>query len=67
MKNNTIDNIINITLTASEAKMIKTALYQHWINMTDDNGDAINCKPESVECTYELFKNFENLLTSLDD
>lgn len=47
-------------LSEKEIRVIKVALYQHWMNMTDVNGDAI--KKEQQEFSnlcFDLYKKFD--------
>ena len=53
---------MEVKLTKEQIKWIHTALYHQWHNMTNDNGDAVNCKQENADGTYELLKMFERLL-----
>ena len=57
-----MDKTNTITLTEFETKMIKMALRHQWHNMTDINGEAVNCKQESADCVYELLKKFEEIV-----
>lgn len=55
------DNATIVSFTPFEIKMLHTALHHQWINMTDDNGQAVNCRQESADCVYNLLKKFEAL------
>ena len=53
---------MEVKLTKEQVKLVHTALYHQWHNMTNDNGDAVNCKQENADGTYELLQMFERLL-----
>lgn len=57
---------MKIELSEEQIKLIHTALYHQWHNMTDDNGKAngkaVNCKQENADGTYELLQMFERMM-----
>lgn len=55
------DNAAVVSFTPFEIKMLHMALQHQWVNMTDDNGQAVNCKQESANGIYNLLKKFEDL------
>lgn len=57
-----MDKKIEIKLTKTQIKQIHTALYHQWHKMTDDDGNAVNCKQSNADGTYRLLKMFEGLL-----
>ena len=53
---------MEIELTEKQIKLIHTALYHQWHNMTDDDGKAVNCKQKNADGTYELLQMFEKMM-----
>lgn len=56
-----VNEDITVNFNFLEIKMIETALNHQWYNMTDGDGKAVNCKQESADCVYELWKEFKKL------
>jgi hypothetical protein len=55
------DDVTVVSFTPFEIKMLHMALHHQWVNMTDDNGQAVNCRQESADCIHSLLKKFEGL------
>ena len=55
-------NGIPVYLSEKEIRVIKVALWKHWNNITDDNGDAYQEKIQPfADCCYETHQKFESL------
>lgn len=62
MNKNDNKNGIPVYLSEKEIRVIKVALWKHWNNITDDNGDAYQEKMQPfVNCCYETYQTFESL------
>ena len=60
------DNATIVSFTPLEIKMLHMAFHHQWVNMTDDNGQAVNCRQESADCVYNLLKKFEDLKAEIE-
>lgn len=55
---------MNIELSEKEIRVIRVALYQHWLKMTDDNGDAIKKDfQDFADCCYTTYEKINELDT----
>lgn len=55
-------NGIPVYLSEKEIRVIKVALWKHWNNITDDNGDAHQKEIQPfADCCYETYRTFESL------